>query len=382
MSWTESRWAKSSVALVTVAILFALTLFAVVDFIAGRLLSGPQGLSVNAMPYIERDGGWYELKPNFVGQDQWGPFIYPVTTDGLGFRTGSAQGLSGPADLIFLGDSYTYGINGPWEETFVGKVAESTGRVTLNAGVASYSPTAYLHQYRKALEAGALSSPHDVVIAVDIGDVQDEAGVWRDGPEHPVKVNGLSVARQNATVQDMSLGGRLAELFPFSAGIYRFARDFVFPPSDRTLGVVDLPRSGVTYRDWSELDASPALPDLAGFGPLGVQGGLNRVRDQVGAITEVARANGGTVYLLAYPWPDQLTHPDTFDWVGFLRETCSEVSCGGVIDSVTEFRTRASGDPRWLQRYFLASDIHFNDLGNEVIAETVVAGLGGEGTAP
>jgi hypothetical protein len=381
MSWTESRWAKSPLVLVGASVLFALVLFALLDFIAGRLLSGPQSLADDEMPYLESDAGWYELKTNFTGQDQWGPFIYPVTTDRLGFRSDPESSHSERADLIFLGDSYTYGINGAWDETFVGKVADKTDRPVLNAGVASYSPTAYLHQYQKALDAGALASPHDVVIAVDIGDVQDEAGVWADGPEHPVKVNGLSVARDNAGARDSTVGGRIAELFPMSAGIYRFARDFVLPNSDRTLGVVNLPRSAFTYRGWAELDASPALPDLAGYGPRGVQGGLDRVRDKMKAITDLARANGGTVHLLAYPWPDQLTHDDTFDWVAYLREICAEMSCGGVIDTVSEFRARANADPRWLQRYFLASDIHFNDEGNGVIADALhreLGKLGGE----
>lgn len=375
MSWTESRWAKSPFVLVGASILFALVVFAIFDFLAGRLLGGPEGLDVDELPYAEGDSGWYSLKPNFVGQDQWGPYVYSVTTDALGFRTDPNASSVGPADLIFLGDSYTYGINGPWNETFVGKIAEKTGRTALNAGVASYSPTAYLHQYRRALEAGALTSPHDVVIAVDIGDVQDEAGVWTDGLEHPVKVNGLSVARESAIARDTSVGGRLAEYFPLSAGIYRFARDFVLPTSDRTLGVVDLPRSAFTYRDWAGLDSRPALPDLAGYGPLGVQGGLGRVREKVRAISNLARANGGTVYLLAYPWPDQLTHEDTFDWVGFLRGMCTETSCGGVIDTISEFRAASSQDPRWLQRYFLASDIHFKDEGNNVIADAVVEAL-------
>src|SRR5688572_13059641 len=104
-------------------------------------------------PYVQKEHGWYELQPHFVGHDQFGPHVYTVETDAHGFRR--QPGVVSPTsyDVIFLGDSFTYGISGPWQETFVGMFASGSSKSVLNGGVASYSPTAYLYQYKKALGA-------------------------------------------------------------------------------------------------------------------------------------------------------------------------------------------------------------------------------------
>src|SRR5882724_9225945 len=106
----------------------------------------PVLLADDKKPYLQKDDGWYELKRDFVGADDWGTNIFAVETDQYGFRKGSNK--SGPGDVIFLGDSFAYGINGLWNETFVGMYDLSTSNKVLNAAVCSYSPTPYLHQYK------------------------------------------------------------------------------------------------------------------------------------------------------------------------------------------------------------------------------------------
>jgi threonyl-tRNA synthetase len=135
---------------------------------------------------LQLNNGWYELKSNFIGKDQYGPNIFPVMTNDYGFRKGPNSPNGGKHEFIFLGDSFTYGINGAWNETFVGIFEAQSGKMVLNAGVSSYSPSAYLFQYKKALKNGALSAKHTVIVALDISDVQDEAAFY--GPKIDVQI--------------------------------------------------------------------------------------------------------------------------------------------------------------------------------------------------
>lgn len=146
--------AVTSTALVILSILVALLLLLLLD-VAYTLLTAPDR---GADPYDRQDNGWYQLKPGFTGTQTFGSETYDAFTDANGFRIAAPMGEAGtrpPAQVIFLGDSFTYGINGPWKDTFVGMYAQATEAPVINAGVASYSPTAYALQYRGGAGQGA-----------------------------------------------------------------------------------------------------------------------------------------------------------------------------------------------------------------------------------
>src|SRR5262249_3496911 len=136
--------------------------------------------------YLRHEDGWYTNKPELTSAPfGFGTTFYPVSTDANGFRIDPTQPPVRPAQVLFLGDSFTFGINGPWDDTFVGIFQRKSGMSVVNAGVPSYSPTPYLFQYRLAVAAGVLTKPHTVIVAIDVSDVQDEAAIWRDGEHHP-----------------------------------------------------------------------------------------------------------------------------------------------------------------------------------------------------
>ena len=277
--------------------------------------------------------------------------------------------------MIFLGDSFTYGLNGPWAQTFVGMYDRAVPARIANAAVPSYSPTPYLHRYRQALEEGALRPGHTVVIALDISDVHDEAGVWADGEAHPVNLRAVPadaalVAAQRAAAA-ASPGGRLRDRLRFSNTIYRFLRYSLLAIPNPA--VFDQMKSSFTWDSWQTLDATPAA--LTGFQPLGIRGGLDRIAAKLDAIVSLAHAHGATAFVLIYPWPAQLKHEETFSWSGFVAESCRQAGCDGVIDTFPVFRTYARAQPRWYNALFVKGDVHFNTEGNRLIFEELVRGL-------
>jgi hypothetical protein len=383
---SRSAVLKASVA-VGAAVAAALCLV-VTDFVVSLFWRPAlRGVTIQK-PYVAKDGGWYELQPNFAGYDQFGPYIYPVETDAHGFRRKPGAASAPPYEVIFLGDSFTYGMNGPWEGTFVGMYADdNTSRPVLNAGVSSYSPTAYLHQYKKALAANLLSRGHMVVVAIDISDVQDEAGIWTDGEIHPEKVTPVvpatapsppspalpAHAAPSTTVPPprtfVDFRASAIDALPNTWAVYHFVRYGLLRWNRAEL--IEHPRSAFTYQDWADLDGRAALQQ-EGYAPLGVAGGLRRVEQKLTAIVQAARVLDAAVYFLIYPWPAQVAHPDRFSWSAFITDVCRRVRCAGVIDTIAVFRARGAQDPDWLTTYYLGGDTHFTTRGNRVVADAVL----------
>ncbi|MGE0866639.1 MAG: hypothetical protein AB7P34_22280 [Vicinamibacterales bacterium] len=357
-----------------------LFLFLAGDYALGpRLLPHPDAevewVPAAERPYLQGAEGWYELKRGFRGRDYWGNRIYPVHTDEFGFRAAEGRAAKpGPAAVIVLGDSFTYGLNGPWDETFVGMLDLALPVRIANAGVPSYSPTPYLHRYRQALADGALQSPHTVVVALDISDVHDEAGVWIDGdpPKNLRAVNadrGLVVTQQKAAAATSR--GQLRDRLRLTGAIYRALRYSLLAIPNPA--VFDQMKSSFTWQDWETLDATPAA--LTGFSPLGVRGGLDRIAGKLAELTALAHANRSTLFVLLYPWPAQLRHPDKFSWSDFVAQACERAACDGVIDTIPIFRERAHNDARWYNALYVKGDVHFNTEGNRLIFEALKRGL-------
>lgn len=351
-----------------------LLLFIASDYtLSPRLMPDPDAdiewVTAGERPYQQGADGWYELKHNFRGRDYWGNEIYPVYTDEFSFRTaGDGPPKPGPAAVIFLGDSFSYGVNGPWDDTFIGMYDRSVPVRIANAGVPSYSPTPYLHRYRQALADGAMRSSHVVVVALDISDVHDEAGVWIDGdpPKNLRAVNadrGLVVAQQQAA--EATSQGQLRDRLRLTGAIYRALRYSLLAIPNPT--VFDQMKSSFTWKTWETLDATPAA--ITGFSPLGVRGGLDRIAGKLAELTALAHANRSTLFVLLYPWPAQLKHPDTFSWSEFVADACRRAQCDGVIDTIPVFRARARDDARWYNALYVKGDVHFNVEGNRLVFE-------------
>ena len=349
---------------ISVSMLISVLLFFMVDFTFSRFIFPEQQdkvLSSEQKPYLEGDNGWYELKPDFMGVDSWGGKVYPVKTDHFGYRVNERHGAAkaGVANVIFLGDSYTYGINGIWSETFVGMLEGKLARHVVNAGVSSYSPTVYLYQYQKALDEGILSQGHSVVVALDISDIQDEATRWVNGTPHPILLSPPSKKADS----EAGLGAKIKSRLLFTQRIREYLRQSSKEAADST--IFDIPRSAFTWKKWNLLDQE-TFP--GGYAPLGVSGGIQRTTAQLTGLDKLVKRNKAKLYFLIYPWPAQIKHGTAqMDWERYINDMCKKLACVGVINTFPAFKKIAENNPLWYKEYFIEGDVHFSTLGNSVV---------------
>jgi hypothetical protein len=345
--------------------IFGISVVLSIDFIHSNYLGDEKLI-------VPKDGGWYELSRSYAGPDQWGSYSYLVLTDKNGFRVGDNDNKQGKASLVFLGDSFTFGINGPWRETFVGMCDQYSKNKIINAGVPSYSPVGYLHQYKKILNADLIDTRHTLIIGLDISDVQDEASVWIDGNNHPIKrKNSVNFSGKSS---HQLFSDYYAENFRKSYFLYKRLKllfGFDAAPKPQPFNaIINLGRSAFTWKSWEVLNNTEydvANSAESGYAPLGVGGGLQKIQKNLIEIADLANKNRAELYILLYPWPAQIAHKSQFSWQKFAIETCKKIKCKGVIDPTQKFIAYSNLDNNWYKKLYIEGDVHFTTLGNKLI---------------
>jgi hypothetical protein len=381
-------WIKNAL-LVLVSSIVAILLFLLADYAYTLFIYKEKDLLNRDNGILESlDNGWYAVRSNIIGNTQWThETIYRFASSKEGFRI-NPQNFDKPterADIIFLGDSFTFGVNGPWEDTFVGMVEKSTGKVVLNAGVGSYSPTPYLHQYKKIISNNLAKDGHILIIGLDLSDVQDEARYWTDGHTHPVKQSFVKDGILSEPLKSFDPPGPSTKLPDFSRTdlIWKFLKKVYFGPQEfsekQCTGerlYYDIPRSAFTWEDWGILNSGTVNVsgfDCHGYTPGGIQRGMTRVEGKLRDIAEIALANNATVYLLAYPWPAQLKYKAKFDWPSYVSSICRKIHCKNTINAFPHFMQNDHADA--YKRYFVQQDVHYNKNGNQLVANAIIKEL-------
>jgi len=336
---------------------------------------------------IDDPNGWYSLGPNYDGESRYGKIYFKVKTDKNGFRVNHKLGEININDYslkdkraIFLGDSFTYGVGLDWEDTYIGILESKFNYKSINGGTSSHSPTPYKYKLKQLIKSGAINSQKKVVIALDISDVFDEATRWTTYKGKPANINKLKELGINSDPKNESLT-KNSEIklnkshkkpfysednFKLTHQIYYGIEGFVKNYIDN-IQVRNNIRSKFTHKEWSEIDNR--------YSPLGVENGLNKIKQGIIEISKLTNANGNELYILIYPWPAQLAYEQSFNWEEFVEQSCIEVKCSGVINSFPSFFSYKKENKSWQKDLYIKGDMHFNRKGNEILANTIASEL-------
>ena len=378
----------------------------------------------------------HTLKPNFDGIGYWGTWTYRVCTDANGFKTHCQKknkSNSKVFDVAFLGDSFTEGVGLPYEQTFVGMVTAKTPELTIaNLGAVSYSPAIYLAKL-KALYAKGYQFKH-LIVFIDIGDAYDEANTYDlyddtvvvdKGEPYPLsfshqlrrsaaqylplavevwtQINKLGASKNNVTAQATIPTPRVTPLVASTTE----------PPVEQSAGKVALPDPATRNNNTSTQNtqqsvdlalpaaASPTLSSQAPFikniyegvylkdypksewtynsqsphyGIDGVNGTLAKMKKEMQALYTLAQSQGTKLSIGVYPWPGQIKH-DVVEsqQVKIWREFCQS-RCAHFYNTFPSFFALAQQQKsdEFIYDYYFQGDVHFNERGNEVIANLLL----------
>jgi hypothetical protein len=305
----------------------------------------------------------HDLAPNESSTRVWGNAVYPWQTDRFGFRTGECAPREPEKDrenIFVIGDSFTEALGSTYEESFAGLMAcdaARQGKAVWNLGVASYSPAIYHLKIRAAAERLGVT-PSEIFVFLDLSDIDDDANVYR--------VDGDRVVRAGAAVIKIDADGQATP--PFDLGTFlvnnfmtgRLVDDFYLTASLHFARSVGKPRARWTV--------DPALLESWGRRGLEVAGA------NLDHIVDLCRKWQCRLTLVVYPWPDNVVEGDRDsiqvthwrDWAAARHVR--------FIDGFAPF-FREPPDTV-LRKYYIAGDVHFSELGNRLLHDTVKRALG------
>jgi hypothetical protein len=144
----------------------AIAIFVLLDVTAAqvckRVMEGWDPAPSERLYRIRNETYHHGFASNVSLTSRFGPMAYPMYTNSLGFRDRGPREItlvSSTPRLLFIGDSFTEGIGVPYEDTFVGLLAERLGKErvdVLNAAVASYGFVIYRRKIEHLLETVGL----------------------------------------------------------------------------------------------------------------------------------------------------------------------------------------------------------------------------------
>ena len=379
--------------LVFTSISLPLSFFQVFDFFYSKSTPQIQPFKLrntisngNALTLVD-EFGWYDLGPNFNGESRYGKKYFFVRTDKNGFRINHLKDKeklekSYLKEVLFIGDSFTFGVGLNWEETFVGILNKDFNLNAINAGVNSHSPTVYKYKLKNLIKKGLIKNNQKIVIGLDISDVFDEATRWTEYKGKPAdiktiekffkldlsqKANDKKNLRTNKKLKKSNFYNK--DNFKLTYQIYYGLENFVKNYID-DIQVRNNDRSKFTYKDWSLIKDK--------FSPLGIEVGLKKIKKNLIQISNLAAENNNDLYILIYPWPAQLAYENSFDWEIYTEELCIEISCSGVINTFPFFKSYKDNRRNWQKELYIKGDMHFNKKGNYILAEIIASKFASE----
>ena len=330
------------IAAITLALDFALT--NVVFRSLKHALSAPNEANDKAYVPAPYD---HDLAPSEKSTRVWGNVLYPWQTDRFGFRTGVCaprEPERGQENIFVIGDSFTEALGSSYEKSFAGLMAcdaAREGKALWNLGVASYSPAIYHRKIRAAAERLGIQ-PDEIYVFLDLSDIDDDANIYR--------VEGDRVVR----------GGRSGGHGTLSCDLGRFLTDNFMTArllTDHCL------TSSFNY-------VMPVL--LEGWG----RRGLEMAGANLDKIVDLCRDWRCRLTLVVYPWPDNVMEGDRDSiQVTHWRDWAAARNVR-FIDGFAPF-FRESADVT-LRQYYIAGDVHFSELGNRLLYDTVKRAIGAD----
>jgi hypothetical protein len=286
--------------------------------------------------------------------------MYRIRTNSLGFKDSLIREIdldTGGYRILFMGDSFTEGIGFPFENTFVGRIAEAYKPYdieVLNAAVGSYSPIIYWRKTRYLVEDLHLRF-NELIVFLDISDAYDEAEYYTLNDREDV------IDRERNPVNNSGYLPGLGDILrTHTIGIYFFARTL-----QKALGMEPDHRVNQRAALWTT--------DRNSFREFGERG-LELMAVYMEKLFDLLQRNDITLTVAVYPWPDQIINNDLHSiQVEFWQAWCATHEVR-FINYFPEFVLGGNADGvDILGTYFIPGDVHWNGVGHKLVADRFLA---------
>ena len=333
--------------------------------------------SVDHKCYIHiNEGKFYKLRKNCFAKMRIISSIdpYKVYTNEKGQRYSGHKINSKTKNIVFLGDSQTFGVGNDWENTFPGIIENKTGKYNIfNLGVPSYSPSVYNYIFTNFKSKNQINIDK-VYVLIDLTDIADENNRWKI-------VNGMPELNEKKIIDKSDYITKFKRenfkgLHLISTNIRFLFRDLKKnnANSNRYKPVNGNPTANFIYKNHEEIeDCNTDMIKKKYWNCGGINLGLKKTKKEIIRLSYNVRDHGSEFYIIIMPWPDTLNFGQKiFNWENYIYNLCEKSSCDGVINLFEDFENIKLSEPDWLEKIYLKDDIHLTHLGNKIIAEKII----------
>lgn len=325
------------------------------------------------------DGLFYKLKENCFAKMRLLSEItsFDVYTDKNGYRYSGTKKLSETqTSVLFLGDSFTFGVGVDWENTFTGILEKEIEKKynIYNLGVPSYSPTTYKYSLINFLKNNSDKKIEKIFILLDITDINDESRRWIEIKDKPY-LKGDKVFINDTFFQNIKRKYFKGTFFIanfFNDTSRKFKKKFqnekkIYRPVEGTMG-------DYIYKDYRKSENCRELDEKNIFWNCGdLEAGIIKTQKQFRDISKILSKKNIQLYIIILPWPDTLNFGQKyFNFENFSFNLCKLSNCKKVINMYPDFIYIKKNNKEWLNKIFLPNDIHLNAFGHEILAQKIL----------
>ena len=315
--------------------------------------------------------GFFHLSANCNIQEKYIKYArpYKVLTDKNGLRYSGVSRDSGKENIIFFGDSFTYGLGLNYEDTFIGILEKKFKKYNfLNYSVIGYSPSVYLYQLEKIAYSNI--NVKKIILPLDITDFSEESSGWnyKKNDNYPQRLNDIKKIKnlKKESFKDKNLKASrfiASKVNNFFRNI-KLNRLYKNKNKDKTPGKTSIGKFLYTPIDQTD-------PNL--WKPLGFNNGVKKLELNISAISLLAKKMNAEFYILIYPWPDTLEFGQKqFNLEKFTTDLCLKIYCMSIINTFSEFEeVRKTDKENWLNKLYILGDLHVNKFGHKLIADKI-----------
>ena len=361
---------------IIIILIITITIFLIIDFLSGKKILNytfdkkiKNNLENSITLGTQNRHYHHGIKKNLDTLTQYNIFQYKVCTNLFGMRSNCKKIYNEKFyDVMFIGDSFTFGVGLNYEDTFVGLLENSIDKKVGNLGTQSYSPTLYYLKVKKFIEDGFKFN--ELIVFVDISDIEDEVS-RREILQELLNINLKKDVETNSKSKKQSLN-----INDQNQNIKKFTEK-IFPLSYRLLFEIkyfDLPQPKYRYLYSYQRSAWTYNPRLKEYD---VELGISQSIQSMNLLYKFLKENNIKLSLAIYPYPNTLLYDkkDSYQvkiWKNFCEEKCLKFY--NFFDQFYENKEKLTRKEslKLIKKYYLKGDMHFNKLGNLLIYKKLI----------
>ncbi len=313
----------------------------------------------------------YDLKKNcFAFEAKKTIKTYKVYTNKDGFRVSSKKKSIKNADnnIIFLGDSFTYGFGLEYKDSISGILdAKKTNYEIINLGVPGYSPIISRFKLTELLDKGV--KPKKIFYLLDLTDVHDESNRWIkiENIPYPV-IQDEKIEKEIKKTFDYKRHLKMSRLLIYNVNkITRNYRKKInqkkFEEEDKVIGKTFW--GNFTYMPYEKLDKQF-------WSQNDFKVGLKNIKTNIKLMADMAQAVNSEFYVVIFPWAETLEYGEEFfSWQNFALDVCKFSKCTKLINAFPNFIEVKNNYSYWKKEMYFLQDIHLNAKGNRILADVI-----------